>query len=591
MQAKFFYKNFMVNTLVFLLPLLIVAPYSIFRASADNTKMIERSMAQTLSQCNDTIENLYSHMDNANIYFSSNPRVKLQLSQSFKEKELTLNSLKNIETLSLYFQNLLFTDLYINEIYVYYTNDNGRVYKASVGALQPISYQKDITLVQQFDDTENEDFWIDVHSPQTDDTSRDLPASLYFYQRLYSRSNHKAIGVLAFEFNLDKLAKYIETVLQYNNQVIYLLDQEDHLIYTNNSSEKAEQELQALLPTISSATDDQTFYDIKVGGTSCKAALLRSARNNGLIYFIYTPYSQIYKTSQSLSTTYVILMICAIGLSVLLAFYKARKEYGYVSSILDIFSDPEASQEHLKQLSQGSSDPFEYIIINIIHLFIQKDYLKMQASEKEYKIQMLKMQALQHQINPHFLYNTLNSIYWETVKMTGGENPCSTMISNLSSVIRYSLSDPMEEVTVREEVHYLDQYLAIMQLRYKDKFDTEFRMDPHSLERPLKKMILQPLVENAIYHGIKEKQGTGKICIGSHCFENATVYFIYDNGVGINRERVSELNRQMESGEDIVQQHMGLLNADLRLRLAYGEKSRIHLKSKEGVYTLIYFFI
>lgn len=591
MRTKFFLKDFVVNTLVFLLPLLIIAPYSIFRASADNTKTIERSMAQTLNQCNDTIENLYSHMDNANIYFSSNPKVKLQLSQAFNEKNLSLNSLKNIETLSLYFQNLMFTDLYINEIYVYYNNDNQRIYKASVGALQPISYQKDTVLMEHLNGAEDADFWIDVHMPQEGTNALSTSPSLYFYQRLYSRSNHRAIGVLAFEFNLDKLAKYIDTVMQYNNQVIYLLDYDYNLVYTNDPSAEGAQEVEALLPTLRASADDQGFHNIKINDISCKSAFLRSARNNGFIYFTYTPDSEIYKTSQNLSTTYSILMLCAIGLSVLLAFYKSKKEYGYLCSILDIFSNPTASQQHFEHLSKSSSDPFEYIIINIIHLFIQKDYLKVQATEKEYKIQMLKMQALQHQINPHFLHNTLNSIYWETVKMGQGENPCSTMVSNLSSVIRYSLSDPMEDVTVEEEVHYLEQYLAIMKVRYVNKFNVEFRIDPNGAKDPLKKMLLQPLVENAIYHGIKEKEGIGKICVGSRCFEHATAYFIYDDGIGMHPARVQELNEQMKSRDEIVQQHMGLSNANLRLKLAYGEKARIHIKSKEGVYTLIYFFV
>ena len=525
------------------------------------------------------------------IYFSSNPKVKLQLTQAFNEKNLSLNSLKNIETLSLYFQNLLFTDMYINEIYVYYNNDNQRIYKASVGALQPISYQKDTVLMEHLDTAEDADFWIDVHQPQEGENALNTSPSLYFYQRLYSRSNHRAIGVLAFEFNLDKLAKYIDTVMQYNNQVIYLLDYDYNLVYTNDPSAVGAQEVEALLPTLRASAEDQGFHKISIDGVSCESAFLRSARNNGFIYFTYTPDSEIYKTSKNLSTTYSILMLCAIGLSVLLAFYKSKKEYGYLCSILDIFSNPTASQQHFEHLSQSSPDPFEYIIINIIHLFIQKDYLKMQDKEKEYKIQMLKMQALQHQINPHFLHNTLNSIYWETVKMTGCENPCSTMVSNLSSVIRYSLSDPMEDVTVNEEVHYLEQYLAIMKVRYVNKFEVEFRIDPNGSKEPLKKMLLQPLVENSIYHGIKEKEGVGKICIGSRCFEHATVYFIYDDGIGMSREKVRELNEQMQSRDELVQQHMGLANANLRLRLAYGDKARIHIKSKEGVYTLIYFFV
>ena len=175
--------------------------------------------------------------------------------------------------------------------------------------------------------------------------------------------------------------------------------------------------------------------------------------------------------------------------------------------------------------------------------------------------------------------------------MSGSENICSHMISNLSAVIRYSLSDPLEDVTVKEEINYLKKYLDIMKLRYPNKFNIEFRIDPTCENDSLKKMILQPLVENSIYHGIKEKEGVGKIGIGARCLKDTVAFFIYDNGIGINTEILEQLNRQMNSADEIIQQHMGLANTNLRLKLAYGNEARLHIKSKKGAFTFIYFFI
>lgn len=99
------------------------------------------------------------------------------------------------------------------------------------------------------------------------------------------------------------------------------------------------------------------------------------------------------------------------------------------------------------------------------------------------------MQALQHQINPHFLHNTLNGIYWESVKLTGSENRCSQMISYLSAIMRYSLSDPQADVKIQNEIDYLKKYLEIMKLRYVNKFEAEFHVAPDCSIYPVKKML------------------------------------------------------------------------------------------------------
>lgn len=221
---------------------------------------------------------------------------------------------------------------------------------------------------------------------------------------------------------------------------------------------------------------------------------------------------------------------------------------------------------------------------------MEDDYLKMQASEREYKMQILKMQVLQYQINPHFLHNTLNSIYWETIRMTSSENSCSVMVSDLSSVIRYSLSSPQEDVKIGEEIDYLKTYLEIMKIRYPDKFTAEFRIDPACVIYPIKKMIFQPLVENSIYHGIKEKSGGGTVCIGARFLKNSIMIYVWDNGTGIPPSKLESLQKQLSS-EEIPLDHVGLISTNLRLKFAYGKDSILHIKSIEGRFTIIYFRI
>lgn len=588
-RYKFFTKSLLTNCLLLLIPLMMIGPYSVVQSSRDNTAAIEKSTYQTLHQLEKTVDLLYSHIDNANIFFSSNPRVTIQLKKAFHEKSLSLDSLKNIENLSLYFQNLIFTDPYIENIYVYYDNANERIYLPQKRAIHTISTPEERNFTETYKNSGNKDFWMEISRKQTNNSSSRIDF-LMIYQRLYTRSASNPVGMIAFEYNLNKIEQYFQTLLQYNRQTVYLMDSGQNIIYTNSVSPDPDSELASIFPELE-AKEEQHLFDIQLEGMSCKAAYLRSPRTNGLTYITFTPSSEIYKTTRSLSGTYMLLTFSAILLSFILAFYKTNREYRYLNSIIDIFSNPDASQQHFEQMPRNASNPFEYIMLNIIRLFLDQKYLKVQASERDYKMQILKMQALQHQINPHFLHNTLNTIYWEAIRLTSSENPCSTMVSSLSSVMRYSLSDPQEQVKITEEIGYLKTYLDIMKTRYADKFEIRYRIDDSCTIYPIKKMILQPIVENAIYHGIKEKEGKGLIYTGVRRLKKSILFYIWDDGVGIAPETLLELQKQLSMNSVISSSHIGLTNTNLRLTLAYGAESGLHIKSIKGKYTLVYFMI
>lgn len=588
-RYKFFRKSLLTNCLLLLIPIMMIGPYSVVQSSRDNTAAIEKSTYQTLHQLEKTMDLLYSHIDNANIFFSSNPRVTIQLKKAFNEKSLSLDSLKNIENLSLYFQNLIFTDPYIENIYVYYDNANERIYLPQKGAIQTISSPEEQGFIETYKNSGGRDFWMEVHRKQTTYSAAGQN-SLMIYQRLYTRSASIPAGLIVFEYDLNKLDQYFQTLLQYDRQTIYLMDSGKNIIYTNSHSPNPAGELDSIFPDLA-AKEEQHLFDIQANGMSHKAAYLKSPRNNGLTYITFTPSSEIYKTTRNLSGTYMLLTFSAILLSFILAFYKTNREYRYLNSIIDIFSNPDASKQHFDHMPQNASNPFEYIMLNIIRLFLEQKYLKVQASERDYKMQILKLQALQHQINPHFLHNTLNTIYWEAIRLTSSENPCSTMVSSLSSVMRYSLSDPQENVKIKEEIGYLKTYLDIMKTRYADKFEIRYRMDDSCTIYPIKKMILQPIMENAIYHGIKEKEGKGIICVGVRRLRKSILFYILDDGVGITPEKFLELQEQLRRNSAVSSAHIGLANTNLRLTLAYGAASGLHIKSVRGKYTLVYFMV
>ena len=211
-------------------------------------------------------------------------------------------------------------------------------------------------------------------------------------------------------------------------------------------------------------------------------ACLTTPRSYGFSFLLLTPRAEIYSTTIHLTSMYILITILAIAVAGFLALLKTKHEYKYLNQIISVFTAPETAIHNVPVSRSFRSGPFEFILTNVINLFIEQNYLRIQDSEKEARLQLWKIRALQHQINPHFLHNTLNTIYWESIRLTGSENLCSRMISNLSSMMRYSLGDPQEDVLVEDELEYLEKYISIMKLRYPDLFEYSTYAD-QSLKR------------------------------------------------------------------------------------------------------------
>lgn len=580
-KSTYFIQSLLKNCMMIIIPILIIAPFTIIRSLRENTKEVKNNTYQTLVQVENMVDTLYSHLDNSIIFFSSNPQVTTQLKKAFYEKSLSLASIKNTENLSLYFQNLAYTDPYISNIYIYFDNDYNRIFIPPHGALQQLTEEQNSLLLTAYENTSGKDFWVEVK-----DTGNGQ--SLLMFQTLYQRGSSFVNGFISLEFDMQKLEEYFYSLLQYDERIIYLLDSDGNTVYTNDTRQITEKELEILSPS-TAASDNYQLFKTKIHGEPVMAAYLESERENGFTYITFSPMGHIYKDTSNLSTSYIVLTLFSIFLSFFIALYKTNKEYSYLNHILDIFSNPEKAKNSFKNSSQTTSNPFEAIMLNIIQMFIAQDYLKMQDAKKEYELRDLKNQALQYQINPHFLHNTLNSIYWTAVKMTSSENDCSKMVSNLSSVMRYVFSDPEENIEIHKEVSYLKTYLDIISIRYEGQFTYDLKVSPSCEKYPIKKMLLQPLVENAVQHGMKD--GYCSVYIGIKKLSKSVLAYVLDTGSGMSPEKLKEVREHLNSNESIDSNSVGLNNTNLRLKLSYGERSALRIKSVENKYTLIYFYI
>lgn len=202
--------------------------------------------------------------------------------------------------------------------------------------------------------------------------------------------------------------------------------------------------------------------------------------------------------------------------------------------------------------------------------------------QEQIRLRGIELSLIQAQINPHFLYNTLDAIVW--LIETGKNEQAEEMVTSLSTYFRSFLSNGRDIVTMTQEEQHIRSYLEIQQVRYKDILDYKIDIDPAIARCLIPKMTLQPLVENAIYHGIKPKRGKGSITVTGTLAGALVTVRVEDTGAGMTPEERSGLLRQLEADEA---KGFGLISAYKRLQLMYGSQCRFEIESTPGAGTSI----
>ena len=227
----------------------------------------------------------------------------------------------------------------------------------------------------------------------------------------------------------------------------------------------------------------------------------------------------------------------------------------------------EAGNESVAEI-KVLSDSFE-------HMAKMTKQLMERVRKEEITLRKTELKALQAQINPHFLYNTLDSIQWMCEQ--GKNEDAVEMVGALAKLFRISISRGKELIPIRDEMRHAESYLIIQSYRYKNQFTYEFFIDPDLEDCLCNKITVQPLIENAIYHGIDRMVDEGKITIRVQKADDNDIFIeIEDNGVGMSEEQCKRILEKEHSDSSGI----GVKNVNDRLKIYFGEKYGISIKSE-----------
>jgi signal transduction histidine kinase len=234
-------------------------------------------------------------------------------------------------------------------------------------------------------------------------------------------------------------------------------------------------------------------------------------------------------------------------------------------SFLEMLSGRAMSQFHLDLLIYGAIIGVSYAV-SYYFRYREREF---RASQLETQLAQAQLQTLKMQLHPHFLFNTLNGI---AGLVRDSKNKAAVdMLAGLSDLLRYTLENAgKQEVPLKEELEFLELYLDIQQMRFSDRLKVEMRIEPEVLDALVPNLILQPLVENAIRHGVSRRAGSGVVGVRAQRDDGSLRIIIYDDGPGLKRD------------DGATVEGVGLSNTRARLAQLYGDRQRFSLTEREG---------
>ncbi|WP_036609410.1 sensor histidine kinase [Oribacterium sp. P6A1] len=336
---------------------------------------------------------------------------------------------------------------------------------------------------------------------------------------------------------------------------------------------------------------DGSHYDANIHMLNDNVYILTELIQDDIQYYLYyqTRIMEQMKTELRVRVRYFVVFVALllffiVGVSLLIVIHISRSITVPIADLGQVAQ--EISHGNLQARADCAAGDEIAVLgerINDMALSLEKMMQKIRDDEK--KMRHAELRLLQEQINPHFLYNTMDTIIWliEGRKLDEAED----MLVSLSNFFRLVLSHGHEYISIHEEEQHIRSYLEIQKFRYHDILEYEINMDTALYEYRILKMTLQPLVENALYHGIKNKRDRGIIRITGRLRDNDILFTVSDDGIGMDRETLEKLRIAITKPCKDTDSGFGMANVNERIRMNFGPEYGLTLDSNPGSGTMV----
>nr|WP_263326889.1 sensor histidine kinase [Neobacillus sp. Marseille-Q6967] len=577
-KRSFYLKNLVKLLIPMLIPLIILGSLANILIHLHIKEKINQENLNMLSQIRSNVEIIFNELDSINLTIVASALEFVDLQNMLQKEWFDPEDHKKLASLKNIIDSPSLAHPYIDSIYIYIENNRNRFLTTSTGGVVDLTSYEDTSWYQSYHrDKGNKEIWTEnrtIYRSPFDTVEQKIDVITVYRNFTLANGN---LGVIVLNVNTSYLKNYLNTLDKIKGQNILVIDHNSQVLFENYPVQLTASEIKSMV------SSPKTMNSINIQNQRSIAFKLESEKYEWA-FFSTIPKTALYKATYQLSIITLLLLFSSVIVGVIVAYYLTKKNFADIQSVLSILNKAEKG-ETLPHLPSKVNDIHSYIIHKIITNFMEQSYLKVLLSERKYKMQALELAVHQSQLNPHFLFNTLETINWKVISLTKRPNEINEMIDNLATILRYSLEAHNGLVFLMEEMKHTRSYIEIQKIRYKDKFDVIWDFDEELEKYYVLKLILQPLIENCLVHGkVESKKLTIKIKI--KLTKSNLDMAVIDNGAGIETDKLSTIRSKLASNYTSTE-HIGLYNTHKRLQLTFGDDFGAIIYSKSGWGTVV----
>ncbi len=409
-------------------------------------------------------------------------------------------------------------------------------------------------------------------------------SSIYVTRMIYDRDTYNEIGLMAVNIKKEYLESVYTDLSKESVNNISILSE-------NNEEIVKDSEHNGILSNFyrQQLAGKRGFYIDKKAGVLVSYVLLEDPSWK-IVYHI--PLKELYREIDALRRWMMLLLVYGLIILSVLSILTSRDIIKPIKRLVEGMKKVERGNKH-EDIELDRNDELGYLSESFNRMSKKTDYLVNRIYKEELALKEAEIKALQAQINPHFLFNTLENINW--MAQLNGVPEISETVSALARLIDGSIGRGDRLISFREELEYIENYMIILKNRYEHKLEMQTGLDEELMDIKIPRLLIQPLVENAVKHGIEKSRRNGIIKLDAYRENGHVVFQVVDNGIGMKPEELEALNRRLKKDAVINEgnstgaagKSIGLENVNRRIKLLYGSSYGVEIESSYDEYTRV----
>lgn len=417
------------------------------------------------------------------------------------------------------------------------------------------------------------------------DSSQGKVTNVFLVRTIYNMDNFKEIGLMVILVKKEFLERVYQDLVNDDMQNIAIISADNEQIVSRD-------------PKDTRLLDNELLANIQG-----KNGSIIDAQEKALVSFVsmeepdwkvvsYTPLLKLFREIDGLRKRFIMLCIVSVLLLSVLSIYIAVDFTNPINRLVKGMQKMQKGGDNV-YIEVDRKDELGYLNKAFNKMSKEINHLVTWIYREQITRKEAEIKALQSQINPHFLFNTLESINW--MAQLNHVPEISETVSDLSSLMEVSIGRDDRLITLKEEFSYMDKYIALLKRRFEDRVELVKEVQEAALEVKIPRLLIQPLIENAVFHGIEKCRGKGIIQLNAFIQGETLAIEVMDNGAGIEQDELETLNERLELDNDTYfktleskrTKSVGIENVNRRIKLFYGESYGLKIESEPGKYTRV----